>query len=98
MKGSDEMSTIIKRPVSRCACGNRKSKHAAECSSCAHKKHEAARAEARAIVATGKCPACGRPLRRNLSLAGWWQCSQLGAETHRADPSLPSCNFQTFTE
>ena len=54
-------------------------------------------AEAVAIVATGKCPQCGRPLRRNNSMTGWWQCSQLGAEGFRADASKPSCSFQTFT-
>ena len=58
----------------------------------------AQQAETRAVVATGVCPVCGRKLRRNLSLTGWWQCSQLGAETHRADPSQPSCNWQGFTE
>lgn len=59
---------------------------------------EKAHAEARAIVATGKCPDCGAALRRNLSLTGWWQCSQFGAEGFRADASKPSCSFQTFTE
>lgn len=59
---------------------------------------EACYAEARATVATGKCPRCGRPLRRNLSITGWWQCSQFGAEGFRTDSSQPSCDFQTFTE
>lgn len=54
-------------------------------------------AEARAVVATGKCPQCGRALRRNLALSGWYQCSQFGAEGFRADASQPSCSFQTFT-
>lgn len=44
------------------------------------------------------CPQCGRKIRRNLSLTGWWQCSQLGAEGFRADPTMPSCSWQTFTE
>lgn len=61
-------------------------------------KRQAQNAEALAIVKTGKCPRCGRPLKRNLSLAGWWQCSQLGAIGFRADASQPSCDFQTFTE
>ena len=61
-------------------------------------KHEAAHAEARAIVATGKCPRCSRKLRHNNSIRGWWQCSQLGAVGFRADASQPSCEFQTFTE
>jgi hypothetical protein len=61
-------------------------------------KREARLAAARAVVATGKCPQCGRPLRRNLSLTGWWQCSQLGAPGFRADSSQPSCDWQTFTE
>lgn len=51
-----------------------------------------------AIVQTGKCPQCGAPLRRNLALAGWWQCSQYGADGFRKDNSKPSCSFQTFTE
>lgn len=56
------------------------------------------KAIAREIVAIGKCPECGRPLRRNLALAGWWQCSQFGAEQFRADATLPPCDWQTFTE
>lgn len=32
-----------------------------------------AQAETRAIVATGKCPLCGRGLKQNLALAGWYQ-------------------------
>jgi hypothetical protein len=63
-------------------------------------KMAALKAEAGRIVAAGVCPACGEPLRRNLALAGWWQCAALGADTHR-DPKYagrPSCHFQTFTE
>jgi uncharacterized protein (DUF983 family) len=56
-----------------------------------------ARAETMAVVATGKCPTCGNGLRQNLSITGWWQCKQLGADTHRADPSRPSCSWQGFT-
>lgn len=59
---------------------------------------EAALAEAQRIVASGKCPNCGSGLRRNLSMAGWWQCEQFGSEWFRKDPSRPSCSFQTFTE
>jgi hypothetical protein len=55
-------------------------------------------AEARAIVATGKCPCCGRPIRANLSILGWFQCSQYGAVGFRADASQPSCDWQTFTQ
>lgn len=54
--------------------------------------------EACRVVASGKCPDCGRPLRRNLALAGWFQCSQFGADGFRANSSLPSCSFQCFTE
>ena len=52
----------------------------------------------RAIVATGQCPQCGRKIRRNLALTGWFQCSQFGAVGFRADASAPSCNWQTFTQ
>ena len=58
----------------------------------------AAQAETRRIVATGVCPECGGGLRRNLSLTGWWQCEQLGAENFRKDPTKPSCRWQGFTE
>lgn len=58
----------------------------------------AAREEVRRIVATGVCPQCGRKLKRNLSLTGWWQCSQFGAIGFRADPEQPSCSWQGFTE
>lgn len=59
---------------------------------------EAAQAETRRIVATGICPDCGAPLRRNNSLTGWWTCSQRGAVGFRADASKPSCGWQGFTE
>jgi hypothetical protein len=57
-----------------------------------------ARARTRAIVAAGVCPDCGRRLRRNSSLLGWYQCSQFGATAFRADPEQPSCAWQGFTE
>jgi ribosomal protein L37AE/L43A len=59
---------------------------------------DAHRAEVREIVATGICPKCGRKLRSNLSLAGWWQCSQFGAIGFRADAGQPSCDWQGFTD
>jgi hypothetical protein len=61
-------------------------------------KREARQQEARAIVNAGKCPQCSAGLRRNLSLAGWWQCEQYGAVGFRKDSSKPSCSWQTFTE
>jgi hypothetical protein len=61
-------------------------------------RREAQYAEARAIVATGKCPRCGMPIRRNSSMTGWYQCSQFGAEGFRADATQPSCEWQVFTE
>lgn len=65
----------------------------------AHRQEREARlAEARRIVSTGKCPQCGRALRRNSSMTGWWQCSQFGAVGFRADANVPPCSFQTFTE
>lgn len=59
---------------------------------------QAGRAATRQVVATGCCPSCGRPVRRNLSLSGWWQCSQFGAPGFRADSTQPSCDWQGFTE
>ena len=56
-----------------------------------------AQQETRAVVATGVCPRCGSKLRRNLSLTGWWQCAQFGAEQFRADKTRPACNWQGFT-
>lgn len=58
----------------------------------------AIRAENSRVVAGGVCPDCGRKLRRNLALTGWWQCSQFGAEQFRADAAQPSCDFQCFAE
>lgn len=49
-------------------------------------------------VGLNKCPTCGRPLRRNLSLAGWYQCEQFGAVGFRKDAAKPSCDWQGFTE
>lgn len=82
----------------RCACGQARNKYANECSACSKRRQAARVAEARRIVATGQCPQCGAALRHNLSLSGWWQCSQYGAEGFRADSSKPACSFQTFTE
>lgn len=56
------------------------------------------RREARSIVLSDRCPLCHKWLRRNFALPGWWQCSQFGADGFRADSSLPSCEFQCFTE
>ena len=82
----------------RCACGRRMSKNSRECTKCwkasMEKHHEAIRA----IVRTGKCPDCGAGLRRNSSMAGWYQCEQYGAEGWRKDSSKPSCGWQGFTE
>lgn len=58
---------------------------------------EQGRAEVEAVVATGKCPRCGSPLRRNLSMSGWWQCEQLGAPSYRARPDEDECGWQGFT-
>lgn len=55
------------------------------------------RQEARDAIAANRCPVCARPVRRNLSLTGWIQCNQYGADTHRADASQPACSWQGFT-
>ena len=85
--------------TSKCPdCGKRKSQYARYCKACDKKIMEKAYAEANAIVATGVCPVCGKKLKRNYSLTGWWQCEQFGSEQFRKYPELPSCNFQIFTE
>ena len=61
-------------------------------------EHREAPHAARAIVAAGRCPLCGAPLRRNTSVAGWWQCAQSGAPQWRERPADPPCGWQTFTE
>ena len=55
---------------------------------------------AREIVSTGRCPDCRSPLKRNLALAGWWQCVCYGRADFRPAEyrEAPSCHFQTFTE
>jgi ribosomal protein L37AE/L43A len=58
----------------------------------------AAQAETRSHVAADKCPQCGRKLRQNLAITGWWQCSQYGAVEFRVDSAAPSCSWQGFTQ
>jgi len=53
-------------------------------------------AENAQIWSKGTCPTCGAKLVRNLSLTGWIQCKQLGAEGFREDSTKPSCNYQFF--
>lgn len=57
-----------------------------------------AQAATQAVVASGACPECGAKVKRNLSLTGWYQCEQLGAEQFRKDSSKPACSWQGFTE
>lgn len=52
----------------------------------------------RAIVAAGICPCCGQKLRKNNSIAGWWQCGQNANADRRMNPNGPDCGFQCFTE
>ncbi len=72
------------------------SRHASRCRACDEARRQELSAAAAPIIASGKCPKCSRKLRRNLSLAGWFQCGQFGAEQFRTDASQPSCNFQIF--
>ena len=54
----------------------------------------------RRIVSIGVCPDCGARLRRNNSIAGWWECGRRGLDRFR-EPEYrgqPDCNFQCFTE
>ncbi len=61
---------------------------------------EACKAQARATVATGKCPDCGLPLLRNSALAGWYQCAAYATPSFRLPQyrDAASCHFQCFTE
>lgn len=59
---------------------------------------QAAQAATARIVTTGKCPLCGSKLKRNLSIAGWWQCEQRGAVGFRARANDAPCEWQGFTE
>lgn len=56
------------------------------------------RAEAIRVVTSGVCPYCGAGLRRNLAIAGWYQCQQFGADGFRKDSTKSACSFQCFTE
>lgn len=64
----------------------------------ANKRIAEEQAATRAVVAKGVCPVCGAAVRRNLSITGWYQCEQLGAEGFRKDASKPSCSWQGFTQ
>jgi hypothetical protein len=80
--------------MNRCKCGKRINKYANQCKACYKARTNELRAEGLQIANKGTCPTCGRQLRRNSSLPGWWQCEQYGAEGFRAEPSQPSCDFQ----
>jgi len=84
--------------IHQCDCGRRMSQYARECRKCATERSARLHAEVSAIVASGHCPQCGSGLRHNLSIAGWWQCEQYGADSHRARPDEPQCSWQGFTE
>ncbi len=81
-----------------CACGKRMSKYSTVCATCHANKMESIHAAVKAVVALGRCPDCGRGLRRNTSMTGWWQCEQNGAEQFRKFPTEPPCSWQGFTQ
>ena len=60
-------------------------------------ERKAREAETRKIIDGGKCPKCGADLRRNGSMAGWWQCEQYGSDGWRQDSAKPECNWQGLT-
>ncbi len=79
-------------------CGRlfRNPKGQPRCPTCSKKRVAEIRATYWAIVQSGKCPDCGRALKRNTALSSWWQCEQYGEPTRRKDPSAPECAFQCF--
>ena len=79
---------------SRCSCGKVKSKYSSYCKKCDEERTVARKVEAYKIVKSGICPYCGSFLRNNLSISGWWQCEQFGAESFRKDSTKPACSFQ----
>ena len=88
--------TTDTQTVNRCACGKRIGRYARTCTKCFNARSAQLRTEGLALVSSGLCPVCGRALRLNLSITGWYQCTQFGAETHRADGSKPACEFQVI--
>ena len=81
------MATVSKCPK----CGKRRSQYLPYCNKCMDQQHAESVAKAQAIVASGTCPKCGAGLKRNLALAGWWQCET----TMIGGPNV--CTFQCFT-
>lgn len=80
-------------------CGGRCSKYSNNtCKKCHQKRMSQIHSEIDSIVRSGKCPDCGKGLRRNLALSGWWQCEQFGDPQYRSNPDGPSCDWQGFTE
>lgn len=89
------MATATKQ-ITRCGCGKRISQYSHRCKACDAAQRAERYAALLPIIQAGKCPACGAKLRANLSITGWWQCEQLGAEGFRKDSSKPSCDWQEF--
>lgn len=85
-------------PRNRCDCGKVMSKSASRCKACEQVLADRREEEAQGHVKNG-CPLCKLPLRRNLALTGWWQCSALGEPSFREEKyrNMPACSFQTFT-
>ena len=59
---------------------------------------EAAHRHSQTVVDANYCPQCGSKIRRNNSLAGWYQCEQYGSDKFRARPQDKPCSWQGFTE
>jgi threonine synthase len=83
--------------MTTCKCGRRMSKYANTCKACHKTRMAELHAEAQAIVATGKCPKCGLPLKRNLAITGWWQCSRCTDYPEPEYAQYQKCSFQCFT-
>ena len=71
-------------------------KNIARVQSAADLRIAAGRLQAADALRNNICPRCGAPVRQNLSLTGWVQCSKFGPGRIEAFAPGP-CDWQGFT-